>query len=105
MKSKYRLPSKNSMKKRSFTIFFKTFSTYDEKGNLRETFNVMFDIRRFKVAKICFLFPSENIGYMLPTIKDFMARRYAKRIPKRFDLVSKEGSDSRIFDVVDLDNS
>ena len=104
MKSKYKLPSKNSMKKRSFTIFFKTFSTYDEKGNLKEDFNVMFDIRRFKVTKICFLFPSENIGYMIPTIKDFMSRRYAKRIPKRFDLVSK-GSDPRIFNVVDLDNS
>ena len=102
MKSKYRLPSKNSMKKRAYTLFFKTFYTYDEKGNLKEDFNVMFDIRRFKVAKIIFLFPSENIVYMLPAVKDFMSRRYSRRIPKRFDLVSKEGSDSRIFDVVEI---
>lgn len=102
MKTKYRLPSKNSMKKRAYTLFFQTFSTYDEKGNLKETFNVMFDVRKYKVVKICFLFPSENNIYMIPTVKDFMERRYAKRIPKRFDLVPK-GSDPRIFDVVSLD--
>lgn len=104
MKSKYRLPSKNSMKRRSYTIFFKTFSTYDEKGNLKETFNVMFDVRKYKVVKIIFLFPSENIVYMLPAVKDFMSRRYSRRIPKKFDLVSKEGSDPRIFDVVSLNS-
>ena len=104
MKSKYKLPSKNSMKRRSYTLFFKTFYTYDEKGSLKESFNVMFDIRRFKVAKIIFLFPSENIGYMLPTVKDFMSRRYSRRVPRRFDLVSNH-LDPRIFDVVDLDNS
>lgn len=104
MKSKYRLPSKNSMKRRAFTLFFKTFYTYDEKGNLRETFNVMFDVRRYKVMKIIFLFPSENIVYMLPAVKDFMSRRYSRRIPKNFDLVSNH-LDPRIFDVIDLDNS
>ena len=41
MKSKYRLPSKNSMKKRAYTLFFKTFYTYDEKGNLKEDFNIL----------------------------------------------------------------
>ena len=102
MKSKYKLPSKNSMKKRSYTIFFKTFSTYDEKGNLKETFNIMFDVRKYKVVKICFLFPSENIVYMIPTVKDFMSRRYSRRVPKRFDLVPTK--DSRIFDVVSLNS-
>lgn len=101
MKTKYRLPSKNSMKKRSYTIFFKTFSTYDEKGNLKETFNVMFDVRKYKVVKIIFLFPSKNIVYMLPAVKDFMSRRYSRRVPKRFDLVSNH-LDPRIFDVVSL---
>ena len=104
MKTKYRLPSKNSMKKRAYTLFFKTFSTYDEKGNLREDFHIMFDVRKFKVVKIMFLFPSENNIYMIPAIKDFMSRRYSRRIPKKFDLVSKEGSDPRIFDVIDLDS-
>ena len=103
MKSKYKLPSKNSMKKRSYTIFFKTFSTYDEKGNLKETFNVMFDVRKYKVVKIIFLFPSENIVYMLPAVKDFMSRRYSRRVPKRFDLVSNH-LDPRIFDVVSLNS-
>ena len=103
MKSKYRMPSKNSMKKRAYTLFFKTFSTYDEKGNLKETFNVMFDVRKYKVVKIIFLFPSENIVYMLPAVKDFMSRRYSRRVPKRFDLVSNH-LDPRIFDVVSLNS-
>ena len=103
MKTKYRLPSKNSLKKRAYTLFFKTFYTYDEKGNLKETFNIMFDVRKYKVVKIIFLFPSENIVYMLPAVKDFMSRRYSRRIPKKFDLVSN-GYDPRIFDVISLNS-